>query len=140
MGMLSLRDAGKTSAVQLHIGIHTEQAGSGPGSGSGACCTDYPMQIFSELTLSLSLVLWVVLMDCSSSSIVESDQVTECHSCANKFQLLYFEVPGKATTKQDGRTYIGIAGQVFGWLDKYLGGWAKVSIKDATGAQESIKE
>ena len=26
------------------------------------------------------------------------------------------------------------------WLDKYSGGWTKVSIKDASGAQETIKQ
>ena len=33
-----------------------------------------------------------------------------------------------------------VAGQILGWPEKCLGGWTKVSIKDASGAQEGIKE
>ena len=44
-----------------------------------------------------------------------------------------FGVPGTATAKQDDRTDIGMAGQVFGRLDKGVN-------KDASGTQESNKE
>ena len=52
----------------------------------------------------------------------------------------YIEVPGTVTAKQDGWTDIGMARQILRLSEKYVCGWAKVSLKGAPGAQESIDE
>ena len=46
-----------------------------------------------------------------------------------------FDVPGTATVKQDGRTDYWD-----GWTSIWVAGQRCLSIKDASGAQESIKE
>ena len=43
--------------------------------------------------------------------------VTVYHSHRGSEDVSYFQVPGTATAKQDGRTEIEMAGQVFRWPD-----------------------
>ena len=51
------------------------------------------------------------------------------HSRRRGGDVSYFEVTGTVTAKHDGWTDIGMARQILRWSEKYVCGWAKVSIK-----------
>ena len=50
---------------------------------------------------------------------------------------MYYEVPGPATAQQDGRTEYWDGRTNIEMVRKYVGGWKTVSIKVASGTQES---
>ena len=71
-------------------------------------------------------------MGCMATSL--SNRVMENHSIKSPPTPVGFRCLGY------GDRETGWPDRLLGWLDKCLGGWTKVSIKDSSGAQESIKE